>query len=99
MVSNKDREKFKKELVDILALASEDKKILASFLEDLLTPAEFDEIAGRWQIVKLLGKGMPHHQIAKRAHAGVATVTRGAQEMKNPQGGFRTMLKKFNIYA
>lgn len=97
MVSNKDREQFRKELVEVLAEAAKDKKVLSKFLTDLLTPTEHDEISARWQIVKLLGKNIPHHQVAKRTHTGVATVNRGAREMKNYQGGFRLMLRHFGI--
>lgn len=97
MVSNKDREAFRMELISVVAQAAKDKRLLAKFLYDVLTPTEFDEMAARWQIVKLLHAGVPHHEIAKRTHTAVATVTRGSREMKDPQGGFRLALRALKL--
>lgn len=94
MVNYKDRPEFRGQLVDVLASAANHKLLLAKFLEDLLTPTEFDELAARWQIVKLLNQQVPQHEIAKRTHTAVATVTRGSREMQDPKGGFRLMLKR-----
>lgn len=94
MVSNRDREAFRSELVGVVGAAAKHKELLAKFLLDLFTPTEFDEIAARWQIVKLLKANVPHHEIAKRTHTAVATVTRGSREMKDLQGGFQTILRK-----
>jgi len=52
------------------------------FLKGILTPKEFDEVVTRLQIVKLLKKGLPHQEIARRLGVGVATVTRGSREIK-----------------
>ncbi len=41
---------YKKELVDVFSKLSRDKKFVAEFLVDILTPAEFETIALRWQI-------------------------------------------------
>jgi Trp operon repressor len=96
MVNAKDRAKFRDELVSVIAAAGSSQSLLAKFLEDLFTPTEFDEVAARWQIVKLLKAEVPHHEIAKRTHTAVATVTRGSREMKDPQGGFQAVLHKLN---
>lgn len=97
MVNNKDREEFRTELVEVLAGVAKNKQLLAKFLHDVLTPTEFDEIAARWQIVKLLHAGVPHHEIAKLTHTAVATVTRGSREMKDLQGGFRLALRAMKL--
>ena len=97
MVNKQDREKFRKELVQVLAEAGEDKQLLHEFLKDLWTPVEFDEIAARWQIVKLLKQEVPQHEIAKRTHTGVGTVIRGAREMRNRSGGFWLVLSKLGL--
>ena len=52
------------------------------FLKGILTPKEFDEMVTRLQIVKLLKKGLPHQEIARRLGVGVATVTRGSRELR-----------------
>ncbi|MCL4375038.1 trp operon repressor [Patescibacteria group bacterium] len=58
------------------------KKDMEDFLCGILTPKEIDELARRTKIVFFLKQGVPHHQIAQRLGVGVATVTRGANEIK-----------------
>lgn len=55
---------------------------MLDFLKGILTPKEFDEVVTRLQIVKLLKKGLPHQEIARRLKVGVATVTRGSRELR-----------------
>lgn len=55
---------------------------MTEFLKGILTPKEIDELASRLQIVKMLKKGIPHQEIARRLEVGVATVTRGSRELK-----------------
>ncbi len=54
---------------------------LENFLAGLLTPAEIKEFSQRIEIVKLLKKGIPQHEIAARLKVGVATVSRGSKEI------------------
>jgi TrpR family trp operon transcriptional repressor len=72
-----------------------DKLFVREFLFDLLSPAEYRDLAIRWQIVKLLSKGMSHREIAQTLKVSVATVTRGARELTNKKGGFKTALEKY----
>jgi len=55
---------------------------MLDFLKGILTPKEFDEVVTRLQIVKLIKKGLPHQEIARRLEVGVATVTRGSRELR-----------------
>ena len=71
------------------------RQFMREFLFDLLSPAEYRELAVRWQIVKQLAKAVPHRDIAKKLKVSVATVTRGARELTNKKGGFRLAIKKF----
>ena len=91
--SNKIPE-YKKELVEIFSKISGDKKLIAEFLIDILTPTEFEALALRWQIVKKLNKGETHRSIAGDLGLGISTVTRGSRELRNKNGGFHLMLKK-----
>ena len=86
-------QKYKKEVVDILAKVAKNKNLLNEFMIDILTPHEFDNIGARWEIVKRLAKGEHHQAIADDLNLGVSTVTRGSREMRNPQGGFKRALK------
>ena len=70
-------------LNDLLSLISSLKKEeLRIFLEGILTPKELEEIPMRLQIVRMLKKGIPQHQIAQDLGIGIATVTRGSKELK-----------------
>ena len=57
------------------------KKEVVDFLEGILTPQELIEVPTRLQIVKMLKKGIPQHEIAKKLGVGIATVTRGSKEI------------------
>ena len=69
------------ELIDMLASIKSRQEML-DFLRGILTPQELEEIPTRLQIVKMLKKGMPQHEIAEKLGVGVATVTRGSKEIQ-----------------
>jgi len=60
-----------------------DKKLMENFLYGLFTHQELNEIPTRVQIVKMLKKkGMSQVRIAEKLGIGIATVTRGSNEIK-----------------
>lgn len=75
--NNKEIEELIGELIKI-----NDKKVMFDFLQGLLTPKELLEVPKRLQIVKMLKKGIQHHEIAEKLHVGVSTVTRGSREIQ-----------------
>lgn len=89
--------RYFEELVDVFYEISKDKRLLREFLLDIWTPREVEEIAKRWQIVKMLKKHIPHHKIARKLHIGVGTVSRGSREMANQSGGFHLALNKLRV--
>ena len=66
---------------------------MALFLSDLLTPAEIEAIAERWQIATLLTEGKSQREVASRLGASITTVSRGSRMLKYGQGGFRLALR------
>lgn len=86
--------KYKDELLKAFMAAGKDKALLDAFLDDLLTQKELQEIPVRWEIIRRLQKGDVHKNIAKELKVGIATVTRGANELKDKNGGFIKVLKK-----
>jgi len=58
------------------------KEEMYDFLQGILTPKETLELSNRLQIVKMLKRGISHHDIAGKLHVGVATVTRGSREIQ-----------------
>lgn len=73
-------------LIQVLQKAKTEKD-LENLLSGLLTPGEIAELGQRIEIVMLLKKGIGQHTIAKKLNVGVATVSRGAKEIKI--GNFR----------
>lgn len=70
---------------------------MTEFLLDILTPAEFDDLALRWQLVKKLHRGETHRAVAGDLGLGLGTVMRGARELRNKKGGFHRMLQKLGL--
>ena len=77
-----------KELIQTL-LSIEDEEEMLNFLEGILTTKELDEIPTRLQIVKMLKADISQHEIAEKLGVGIATVTRGATEIK--KGRFKNI--------
>ena len=93
---NKKIPEYKKELVDVFSRIGGDIGLMREFLVDILTPAEFEALALRWQIVKKLNKGEDYRSIIGELGIGMSTITRGSRELRNKNGGFHLMLKKLN---
>ena len=78
-----------REFEKVLQLAQDKQdleKKLENLLTGLLTEKEIEELAERIRIVQLLKKGVSQHEIAATLKVGVATVSRGAKELK--EGNF-----------
>ena len=58
------------------------KQEMENLVLGLFTQGEIEEFARRLTLVRLLKEGIAQHEIAKRLGVGVATVTRGAKEIK-----------------
>lgn len=85
--------KYKQELISIL-VNIKDSKLMTQFIEDILTPVEFEKIITRWQIIKQLAKGVPQREIAKRLRISIAKITRGSRELRDKNGGFNKILNR-----
>lgn len=74
------------------AIGSE--KEAACYLRDLCTLNELEKMAERWEVAKMLKKGLPYREIAKKTGASTTTVTRVNYWFKKGEGGYRRLLKK-----
>lgn len=63
-------------------LSLTNKSEVIDFLRGILTPQEIEMLNQRLEIVKRLKKGEPQRQIADELGVGIATVSRGARELK-----------------
>jgi TrpR family trp operon transcriptional repressor len=80
-------DEFKKLVVLLTSIDSVEE--MENLLTGLLTPKEREELPTRIEIIKMLKKGIPQHQIAENLGVGIATVTRGSKEIQ--QGTFKVI--------
>ena len=71
-----------------------DAALIRRFLESLLTPREREEIAGRWELVKLLERGESQRHVAKRLGMSLCKITRGSRELKKRDSAFKAVLDR-----
>ena len=76
------------------ALEGADSPLIENFLYSILTPAEADEMAKRWALVKELARGSPQRRIAEDLGLSLCKITRGSRELKKENGAFRILLEK-----
>ncbi|MBO7429966.1 MAG: transcriptional regulator [Spirochaetia bacterium] len=90
-----DKEKIMAESMEELSqtLASvNDSVLLKDFLKALLTPQEYNAVAARWALVRLLDQGMTQRKIAEVLGLSLCKITRGSREMKKEESSFRKMI-------
>ena len=64
------------------------------FFRDLCTIPELHTLAARWEVVKLLDRGVPYTEIAERTGASTATITRINTWRRYGTGGYRMQLDR-----
>lgn len=67
------------------------------FMRDLCTSEELIDMSDRWQTAKQLAKGLDYRTIADNLKISTTTVARVAYWLNSGLGGYREMLKRFNI--
>lgn len=77
---DKQRKYFNELIQEFMKI--KDRRIMENFLSGLLTQSELKEIPMRVQIVKKLKNSIPQQKIAEELGVGIATVTRGSNEIK-----------------
>lgn len=83
-----------KEISGILSRI-EDQKLILDLLECLLTENEIKEIAGRWELVKMLDKGVSQRKIAQKLSMSLCKITRGSRELKKKDSAFKRALHEY----
>jgi TrpR-related protein YerC/YecD len=85
-----------KEMRDLFdaMLVLETRAEVERFFRDLCTLSELEAMAHRWQVAKLVEKGMPYLEISERTGASTTTVTRVAHWLKHGEGGYRLALDR-----
>jgi TrpR family trp operon transcriptional repressor len=66
-----------------LLVSLSNKAQATEFLDSVFTPSEVGEFSTRLEIVKRLKNNQTQRQVANDLNVGIATVSRGAREVKN----------------
>lgn len=75
-------------------LSLEGPEEVEHFLRDLCTLSELQAMAHRWEVAKLVERGLPYHEISKQTGASTTTVTRVAHWLRHGEGGYRLALER-----
>jgi len=84
------------ELAEVL-LAIKDRQLMVRFLSEIMTPAEIETFALRWEPVKLLHRGVPQREISKRLGISLCKITRGSRELKKASSAIKTLLNQSGL--
>lgn len=80
-----------RQMCSLLAQVS-DAQVIYDFFDCLFTPAERNDFATRWLLVKEIDKGTTQREIAKKFRMSLCKITRGSKELKKPDSAFRKFL-------
>ena len=64
------------------------------FFRDLCTVPELQMLAARWEVAKMLDKGVSYDEIARRTGVSTATITRINSWRRFGMGGYRLLLDR-----
>ena len=95
MESNTSEELEALDQISAVLARIEDRKLIREFLICILTKYEIKEIAGRWQLVKLLYDGLSQRRIAEKLGMSLCKITRGSKELKKRDSAFKTILDTY----
>jgi len=77
-------------------LSLETVKEAEAFFRDLCTIDEIKSMSERWEIAKLVYKGLPYRKISDKLNVSTTTVSRVALWLNNGEGGYKAVLDKLN---
>ena len=91
-----DQFRFGKKTDDLFKaiLSLENTKEAEAFFRDLNTIDEIKVMSERWQVARLVYKGMPYREIAKKLGVSVTKVSRIAVWVFHGEGGYKSVLEK-----
>lgn len=90
-LTSKDLEGALREMCKLLA-KNGNPDFIYDFFGCLFTPAEMNDFAKRWLLVREIDKGTTQRDIAKKFHISLCKITRGSRELKKEDSAFRKLL-------
>jgi len=81
---------------DIVEIFTEitDKKTMTRLFGEIFTPAEIQDVALRWRLMKMLHEGIPQREIASRLGISLCKITRGSKILKSQKSVSKKILDK-----
>ena len=76
----------------LLSLRTEDEML--SFLRDVATLEELNELSNRWNVVLQLKNGKNYRDVAVNTGMSTTTITRIAHWLNHGEGGYKVALKR-----
>lgn len=64
------------------------------FFRDLCTLSELRAMSERFQVAKMVAKGIPYREISEKTGSSTATVTRVAYWLHHGMGGYKLILER-----
>ena len=83
-----------REIASVLARI-DDTALVEDYLVSILTPRELREVARRWELVKLLDKGVSQRTVSRRLGMSLCKITRGSRELKKRNSAFRRVIRTY----
>ncbi len=73
----------------------DDPLLLEEFLNSILTRNEARDISSRWELVKLLDRGLSQRKIADELKLSLCKITRGSKELKKENSAFKKVIRDY----
>jgi TrpR family transcriptional regulator, trp operon repressor len=89
------RQRNLKELAEVLS-GLDDPLKLERLMEEILTPSEIDALVLRWELLKLLHKGIPQREISRTLGISLCKITRGSRELKKEGSAVKEILNSLD---
>ena len=80
-----------KEISNVLSKIN-DAKLIEELMNELFTENELTYLSSRWEIMKLLDKGVTQRKIAKDLHLSLCKITRGSKELNKKESAMKKIL-------
>ncbi|UCE24648.1 MAG: transcriptional regulator [Candidatus Zixiibacteriota bacterium] len=71
-----------------------DRKTMKRLFTEVFTPAEIQDVALRWRLMKMIHQGVPQREIAGRLGISLCKITRGSRVLKSPSSVSKKILDR-----
>jgi len=71
----------------------DDSSTMRKFFEEIFTPAEIQDVALRWRLMKMLHNRVPQRQIAADLSISLCKITRGSKVLKKRKSVSKKILE------